>query len=93
MIRPVHYKFRLYIADDSHNSVEALANLKALCAKHLPGRHVIEVVDVFSNPQLALKDNIRMTPTLLKLTPLPTQRIFGTLNQTAKVLLALGLES
>jgi circadian clock protein KaiB len=50
------------------------------------------VINVFSDPQRALTDKIRMTPTLLKLAPLPMQRVVGTLSQTSKVLLALGLD-
>jgi circadian clock protein KaiB len=92
MSRPAHFKFRLYTADDSQNSAQALANLKALCATYLPERHDIEVINVFSDPQRALTDKIRMTPTLLKLAPLPMQRVVGTLSQTSKVLLALGLD-
>lgn len=40
------FKFRLYTADHTMNSTEALANLTALCALHLSDRHEIEVVNV-----------------------------------------------
>ena len=93
MTRIVQFKFRLYTADDSQNSAQALANLKALCRLHLADRYDIEVVDVFEEPQRALSDKIRMTPTLLKLAPLPALRIVGTLSETSKVLLALGLDA
>jgi circadian clock protein KaiB len=83
----------LYTADDTTNSAEALANLTALCATHLPDRHEIEVVDVLVNPQRALADHVRMTPTLLKISPAPVKRITGTLSQTSLVLAALGLQS
>jgi circadian clock protein KaiB len=87
------FKFRLYTADHTMNSTEALANLTALCALHLPDRHEIEVVNVLLNPRRALADHIRMTPTLLKLSPSPVQRITGTLSQTPLVLAALGLQT
>jgi len=86
------FKFRLYTADGTENSSLALANLSALCRLHLPGRHEIEVVDVFREPSRALADRIRMTPTLIKLAPAPVCRIVGTLSQKERVLLALGLE-
>lgn len=92
MHRPSKYKFRLYIAADTPNSVQAMANLKAICRIHLAGRHEIELVDVFREPQLALTEGIRMTPTLVKLAPGPVQRIVGTLSQTQRVLETLGLE-
>jgi circadian clock protein KaiB len=92
MSRRTVYKFRLYTADDTQNSVQALANITALCRAHLPNRHEIEVIDVFREPQRALADGIRLTPTLVKLSPLPVQIIVGTLSQTPRVLQMLGLD-
>lgn len=88
--RPI-FKFRLYVAGDGQNATLAQANIRALCQAHVPGRHEIEVVDVFRQPERALTDGIFMTPTLVRLLPLPARRIVGTLNQTDTVLQALGL--
>jgi circadian clock protein KaiB len=87
------FRFRLYIAGDAQNSALAVSNLNALCRTHLPGRHEIEIVDVFREPKRALADGILMTPTLLKLAPAPARRIVGTLSRTVPVLQALGLAS
>jgi circadian clock protein KaiB len=91
--RGVIFKFRLYVAGAAQNSAQATANLTALCRAHLPGRHEIEIVDVFREPKRALADGILMTPTLVKLAPAPGRRIVGTLSQTQPVLQALGLET
>jgi circadian clock protein KaiB len=91
MRRSPVFKFQLYVASDSQNSLQAKANLGALCREFLPGRHEIEIVDVFLEPQRALAEQIRMTPTLLKVSPRPAERIIGTLSQTQRVLEALGL--
>lgn len=93
MSRRAPFKFRLYVAGHALNSAQAIANLDALCRKHLPDAHEIEVVDVFSEPQRALADGIFMTPTLVKLAPAPVRRIVGTLSQTQTVLQALGLSA
>jgi circadian clock protein KaiB len=85
------FKFQLYVAADSLNSVQATANLGALCQTYLPGRFEIEIVDVFRQPLRALAEDIRMTPTLLKISPRPARRIIGTLSQTQRVLDTLGL--
>jgi circadian clock protein KaiB len=87
------FKFQLYVAADSLNSAQATANLGALCREYLPGRHEIEIIDVFLEPQRALAENIRMTPTLLKVSPRPARRIIGTLSQTQRVLDTLGLSA
>ena len=91
MTRRSTYKFRLYVADDTMNSAQATANLQALCKMHLPNRHEIEIVDVFKDPQRAILEGIRMTPTLLRLAPLPVRRVVGTLVDTQRVLEILGL--
>ena len=86
------FKFRLYVAGDTQNSAQAIANLGALCRAHLPDQHEIEIVDVLREPKRALTDCIFMTPTLVKLTPSPFKKIIGTLRQTQVVLETLGLE-
>ena len=91
MTRRSTYKFRLYVADDTMNSAQATTNLQTLCKSHLPGRYEIEIVDVFKDPQRAILEGIRMTPTLLRLAPLPVRRVVGTLVDTQRVLEILGL--
>jgi circadian clock protein KaiB len=90
--RPV-FKFRLFIAADTLNSVQAASNLNALCKAHLPGRHEIEVIDVFKDPKRALAEGIRMTPTLVKLAPGPVRRVVGNLTDTDRVMETLGLDA
>jgi circadian clock protein KaiB len=86
------FQFRLYVADDTVNSSCAVANLRALCDRYLAGRHRIELVNVFKEPDRALEDRIFMTPTLVKLTPGNVARLVGTLSQTNVVLQVLGLD-
>lgn len=86
------FEFRLYVAGDAPNSSLALTNLTELCNTLLAGRFSIQVIDVFKEPLLALQDSIFMTPTLMKMAPLPTRRIVGTLTDSDTVRLALGLE-
>ena len=83
--------FKLYVAGQSPNSVRAMANLNALCAKHLSDRYKIEIVDVLKEPQQALSAGVLVTPTLVKVSPAPSQKIVGDLSQQTQVLLALGL--
>lgn len=82
--------FRLYVAGDSRNSLDAVANLSAICREWLPQQHEIEIVDVFREPGRALADGILMTPTLVRTGAAPV-RIVGTLNESVSVMRALGL--
>jgi circadian clock protein KaiB len=85
------FKFRLYVTGDSPNSLEAIANLNAICQQHLVRRHEIEIVDVLCEPTRALADGILLTPTLVRFSPAPVRKIIGNLSQTGSALLALGL--
>jgi circadian clock protein KaiB len=85
------YVFRLYIAGGAPNSVRALANLYAICHKHFPESHRIEVIDVLNEPLRALAEAIFVTPTVVKISPTPEQQIIGNLSEEEEVLLALGL--
>ncbi len=89
--RPV-WKFLLYVADNAQNSLHAIANLNVLCTEHLAGECEIEVVDVLVHPERALKDGIFMTPTLVKLGPLPVRKLVGTLSDLPAVLHTFGIE-
>ena len=70
-------------------TVAAVANLRAVCSQHFEARHEIEIVDLLDQPARALADGVIVTPTLLKLSPLPAQRLIGSLSDTKHVLIAL----
>ncbi len=71
------YVFRLYIAGNNSNSINAIENVKKICAEILTEKFEIKVVDISKHPELALEDDIIATPTCVKVEPLPKQRIFG----------------
>ena len=85
------YVFQIYVAGGAPNSVQALANLYAICRKHFPESHRIEVIDVLKEPLRALEEVILVTPTVVKVSPVPRQQIIGNLSQEEDVLRALGL--
>ena len=90
-MNPEVFTFRLYVAGNGPNSLQAIANLEQLCRTHLPDRHEIEIVDVLLNPKRALTEAIYMTPTLVTDSPYPGHRIVGTLTNTEPILQILGL--
>ena len=82
---------RLYVAGGAPNSVQAIANLKAICREHLKGGHRLEVVDVLEHPGRAMAEGVLVTPSLARVFPLPAAGVVGNLSDTAKVLHTLGL--
>jgi circadian clock protein KaiB len=87
------YFLRLYVAGQTPKSVAAVTNLKRVCEMHLAGRYEIELVDLLQNPRLAAGDQILAIPTLVRRLPRPLTRIIGTLSNTEKVLVGLGIRS
>lgn len=79
-------RLRLYVAGKAPNSVRAIRNITAICDANFPGDHELEIVDLLEHPRRALDDGIIVTPTLLKLLPLPVRRVVGNLTDTAQVL-------
>jgi circadian clock protein KaiB len=84
--------FILYVTGQTPNSVQAVANLTAMCLANFPDSHHIEIVDVAKNPDRALSDGIIVTPTLIKVAPGPRQVIMGNLSNIPRVLNAVRWE-
>ena len=83
---------RLYVAGGAPNSVQAIANLEAICAEYLKDGHKLEVVDVLESPLRAMAEGVLVTPSLTKLSPQPVAQVIGNLSDKRRVLLALGLK-
>jgi circadian clock protein KaiB len=82
-----NWMMRLYVAGQSSRSTAAIANLRRICDRYMPGRCTIEIVDLMRNPELAKLDQIIAIPTLVRKIPAPVRRIIGDLSATEKILL------
>jgi circadian clock protein KaiB len=85
---PDPLKLVLYIAGQTPKSVAAIENLERICSK-MPGRYVVEVIDLKKTPQLAREHNIVAIPTLVRQLPIPIRKIIGDLSDREKVLVHL----
>lgn len=83
-------RLRLYIAGNAPNSLLAVANLKTICDEYFATGCVVETIDLLVHPGRALADSIIVTPTLVKVYPLPVKKVIGTLSDTDQVRVALG---
>lgn len=82
---------RLYVTGQTPRSERAIGNLHRICAERFSNQCEIMIVDVLEQPQHAERDHIIVTPTLIRVSPLPSRRIIGDLSDTSKVLMGLGL--
>jgi circadian clock protein KaiB len=81
----------LYVANDSPNSLRAIANLEAICKAYFQaGTYQITIIDILKDPLRALDDGILVTPTLIRLAA-PSRRVIGDLSDHEQVLYTLGL--
>lgn len=82
-------RLRLYVAGHAPNSLRAIGNSKAICEEYFHGRYELEIIDMIMHPRRAVSDGIIVTPTLLRLAPLPVIRVIGNLSDTDRVLMVL----
>jgi circadian clock protein KaiB len=87
----VAYAFRLYVSGDAPNSIKARSNLAAIIKEYLDESYTVEEVDTLKFPRRAMEEHIMVTPTLLRVFPLPVRRIVGSLNERDVVVQTLGL--
>jgi circadian clock protein KaiB len=85
-------QLRLYVAGNAPNSLRATANIRAICDEHFASRYELEIIDMLKQPERALLDGIIVTPTLLRLQPLPVQKMIGNLSDTNELLVALSAQ-
>jgi circadian clock protein KaiB len=84
-------KLVLYVAGQTPKSLAAISNLERICAEHLEGKFVVEVVDLKKEPHLAREHGIVAIPTLVRQLPVPIRKIIGDLSDTHKVLVSLNV--
>lgn len=77
--RETNFLLRLYVAGATARSRQALRRVYQLCEAELKDGYKLEVIDVYQQPELARKNQIIATPTLVKDFPLPVRRFVGSL--------------
>ena len=86
------YVLRLYVSGLTERSRRCILNIRSICNENLGGEYDLEVIDIYQKLALAKKDQILTTPTLIKLLPLPQQRIVGDLSNRERVLFGLDIK-
>lgn len=85
------YLLRLYVTGKTPHSLRAIASVKEICERYLPGRYHLQVIDIYQQPALAEEDQIIVSPTLVKKSPGPLRKVIGNLSDRDRVLLCLDL--
>lgn len=82
---------QLFVSGMSPKSMEAIENIKRLCERYIKNSYILEIIDIYKNPEIASEQHIIFSPSLIKKFPEPKKILIGTLSDGEKVLKALGL--
>ncbi len=85
------HEFKLYLVGRTPKSVDVIEELVQLLEDALNNYYHLDVIDIIESPELAEKDRIFATPTLVKVFPAPIKKSIGRLSNKEEVSLALGL--
>lgn len=84
---------RLFIAGATSSSEKAKAALNTICEEQRAARPEasidLEIIDVLTDPDSALLDQVFATPTVIRVSPGPARRLFGDLSSPEMVSIGL----
>ena len=90
--RETEYVLRLFVSGASPNSLKAISNLKEILEANLKGRYDLQIIDVYKDELVAMKEQVIALPMLIRKLPLPERRLIGDMSETRKVLSGLGVD-
>jgi circadian clock protein KaiB len=85
-----YYVLQLFVAGTTPNSLRAIQNVRHVCEEQLPGRHELEVIDIYQHTDLSAAQ-VMVAPTLMRQRPLPVRRLVGDLTNRNRVMDALDI--
>ena len=83
------FHFTLYICGASDKSRRAVANARRLCDEHLAGRYLLEIIDLYRQPEMAHSRDIFAIPTLVRELPRPIRRFIGDLSENERLVVQM----
>lgn len=84
---------RLYVTGSTPSATQAVSTLTELQREAGEDKVSLEVIDVLDNPEAALNDDVYATPTVFRVTPEPSRRLFGNLSSIEMLIVGLQLSA
>ena len=88
---PVPLQLRLFVAGLTPRSTRAVANIRSLCERYVPGAYELEVVNLYEMPASASSEQVIAAPTCVRRFPLPPRRVVGDMSNSDRVIAGLSL--
>jgi circadian clock protein KaiB len=86
-----NYAFQLFVSGYTGTTHRILKIMHSALEEALDRPYVLDVIDILTNPEAAEQAQIKATPTLIKLSPSPVQRLVGEMKSAEDVLQLLGI--
>jgi circadian clock protein KaiB len=77
----------------SPKSIRTINGVREIVDENLPDCCELEVIDIYQHPELARREQIIATPTLIKRNPLPIRRKIGEITNKDRIIADLDLFS
>ena len=85
-LKDQYYVLQLFVAGTTPNSLRAIQNVRLICEEQLPGRHELEVIDIYQHTGQLAAGQVMVAPTLMRRSPLPVRRLTGDLTSRDRIL-------
>ncbi|MBI2485646.1 MAG: circadian clock protein KaiB [Deltaproteobacteria bacterium] len=85
------YEFKIYIAGHTPTSSYTVERFERFLKNRFKDQYSLKTIDVLQNPEMAEEDKIIATPSVVKVLPKPSRKIFGDLSDEERVIKALSL--
>jgi circadian clock protein KaiB len=85
------YVLTLFVTGSTPKSLRAIQNIRTLCDERLHDRYELKIIDIYQHPEQVKPEQIVVTPTLIKMLPLPLRKLIGDLSNKDRLLLALDI--
>lgn len=79
------YTLHLFISSEDVTAEQTLGNIHQLLERCLTKPYTLKVIDLAKNREAAATHQVWLTPTLVKVKPLPVRKIVGELNDIEKI--------
>ncbi|MGH7902018.1 MAG: circadian clock KaiB family protein [Thermodesulfobacteriota bacterium] len=85
------YEFKIYIAGQTPKSSYTVERFEQFLKNKFKDQYSLKIIDILQNPEMAEEDKIIATPSVVKVLPKPSRKIFGDLSDEERVIKALSL--
>ena len=83
------FVLKIFVWGASPSEQVAVCNLRNVCEHHFRGNYVLDVVDVQHHPELAARERILATPTVVQSSPQSGRRLVGDFDDEDRVVAEL----